>query len=82
MNTFPHNEQNKYYPSCKLKCGIKVQVNHNIFRKCECGQVILFAKTKKGKWMPIQKVAEDQLDTHFAYCPLANKRRRNSEKTP
>jgi len=73
-----------WIPNCKLKCGIEVQIFSIEGKKkapkvkCECGEDIMFAKTKRGRWMPIQQVGFLEFDTHYAYCPLANKFRKRS----
>jgi len=74
-----------WIPNCKLKCGIEVQIFSIEGKKkapkvkCECGQDIMFAKTRKGNWMPIQLVGFAEYDTHYAYCPLAEKFRKKNK---
>lgn len=64
-------KKEEWIPNCKLKCGIEVQIISKKV-KCECGQDILFARTKTNRYMPIQSVGLAEFDTHFAYCPLSN----------
>jgi len=73
-------KKKEWIPNCKLKCGIEVQLVSTKKVKCECGQEIMFAKTKRGRWMPIQLVGFAEFDTHYAYCPLADKFRKNLKK--
>ena len=70
------NQEENWFPNCKLKCGIEVQIVSKKV-KCECGQDILFARTKRNRYMPIQSVGFLEFDTHFAYCPLAEKFRKS-----
>lgn len=65
----------------KLKCGIKVLADFRTKKKCKCGQDIWFARTQKGKTMPIVLVGLAEWDTHFADCPFAKKFRKR-ERTP
>ena len=66
-----------------LKGGAEVLADWNSRTKCKaCNKEIFFAKTKKGKMMPIELVSLGEWESHFATCPAANSFRKPIEKIP
>ena len=63
-----------------LDGGVEVYTDKNTkSKRCECGAMIYFAKTKKGKLMPIHE-AVNRWVSHFSTCSLANKYRKRNRK--
>jgi len=63
----------------KLKSGFEVFLS-DMTKRCECGETITFAKTAKGKFMPVSKDYHGEWETHFKVCPLADKLRKGKGK--
>lgn len=57
-----NQKKENWIPNCKLKCGIEVQIVSKKV-KCECGKDILFAITKRNRWMPIELIGFCEYDT-------------------
>ncbi len=58
----------------KLKNGIEVLLSERS-KVCECGDIMFFAKTSKGKYMPVSTDYHGEWESHFGVCPLADKYR-------
>ena len=59
-----------------LKGGAKVTVDLEKSRVvCKCGKEILWAKTVRGKRMPIVEDKDGGYSSHFADCPYAKMHR-------
>ena len=70
---------NKEQIKITLDGGVEVTVKKgSTGKRCECGAMIYFAKTKNGKTMPIHK-AINKWVSHFTTCSLANKYRKQKK---
>ena len=63
-----------------LDNGVELYIDKNTkSKRCECGAMIYFAKTKKGKLMPVHETVNRWV-SHFVNCPLDNKYRKQRNR--
>ena len=48
-----------------------VSIDHDHVKRCDCGSLIRFGTTKKGKSIPLEADVAVEIVPHHARCPLA-----------